>query len=418
MTRLLVHAIGELISCQPLAAAKRFTAIAERDLGRVQNAWLAIEAGRVLESGSGEPPARYRNWPALDAGGALVTPGLVDSHTHPIFGGDRTAEFAARLNGMSYQEIAARGGGIKSTIAATRAASDADLAASTRQRLDLFLSWGVTTLEAKSGYGQSVAEELRLLRILNKLAAEGPQTLSLTCLALHDVPRDCSSQEDFIRAMRDELLPQVATEKLADWVDAFVEEGYFSVAATRPLIERAQELGFGVRLHADEFAPSGAAEAAAAWGAASADHLQKASDTGISAMAQAGTVAVLLPGTSLYTRLSYTEARRFRERNCPIAVGSDFNPGSCYLPNLPMAASLAALYAGLSLAETLVAVTWNGARALRLEARKGALAPAYDADLIIHSCRTLEQWVADFGQNKPREVLIGGVPSGRISRRS
>lgn len=408
--RLLLHSIGELVTCEPLAKERRFTAIREADLGRIQGAWLALEEGRVQAYGSGKIPAHYRTWPELNAEGALVTPGLVDCHTHPLFAGDRTAEFAARLNGKSYQEIAAAGGGIKSTIAATRRASDAELERSTRQRLARFLEWGVTSVEAKSGYGQSVDEELRHLRILKRLAEEGPQTISVTCLALHDMPLELSSKAEFIRSMQEELLPRVAAEQLAGWVDAFVEEGYFSVQETRPLIERAKALGFSIRLHADEFAPSGAAEAAAAWGAASADHLQQASDAGIEAMARAGTVAVLLPGTSLYTRLPYTQAKRFRERGCPIAVGSDYNPGSCFLPNLPLAASLAALYAGLSLPETFAAVSWNAARALRLEERKGALALGYDADLVIHSCQTLEQWVADLGQTKPKKVLLGGTP--------
>ncbi len=408
MAELLIHSIGQLVSCEPLARTQRFTAVQRDDLGRIDAAWLALKDGKVKEFGGGAVPSHYRSWPQHDAKGSLVTPGLVDCHTHPIFGGDRTHEFAARLDGATYQEIAARGGGIKSTIAATRAASDADLEQSTAARLANFLSWGVTTVEVKSGYGQSLREELRLLRILNRLKEKGPQTLSVTCLALHDVPRDAPSSSAFIREMKDELLPVVAQEGLASWVDAFVENGYFSVEETRPLIEHARSLGLQIRLHADEFAESGAAEAAAAWGAVSADHLQKASDDGIRAMAAAGTVAVLLPGTSLYTRIPYTKAERFRASGCALAVASDFNPGSCFLPSLPMAAGLGALYGGLSLAEAFVAVSWNAARALRLERRKGALAVDYDADVLIHSCQTLEQWIADLGQTRPREVLIDG----------
>jgi imidazolonepropionase len=346
----------------------------------------------------------------MDAGGGLVLPGLVDCHTHPIFGGDRSRDFAARINGESYQDIAARGGGIKSTIRMTRSASSAELEERTRAHFQNFASWGVTTLEAKSGYGQSLSEELRLLRILQKIKASGPQTIQVTLLALHDLPSDEADKAQFIRVMRDELLPLVAAEKLADWVDAFVEEGYFSVGECQSYFEHAKALGLGIRLHADEFAPSSAAEAAAALGAASADHLQKASDAGLRAMAAAGTVAVLLPGTSLYTQILYTSAARVRQAGCAIAVASDFNPGSCNLPNLPLSAGLAALYSGLSVAEALAAVTWNAARALRLEAKKGALAPTYDADFLIHSLPTIDAWIADFGQTKASKVFVAGVP--------
>lgn len=408
MSRLLIHGISQLLSCRPLALARRHTQITRADLGLLSHAWIALEGGRVHALGEGPIPEALRSWPTLDAEGALVTPGLIDCHTHPIFGGDRSSEFAARLDGASYQQIAAQGGGIKSTIRMTRQTSDADLLQKTLAHLAIFRGWGVTTLEAKSGYGQSPAEELRLLRILQQVKKLVPQTLQITLLALHDMPAELSDKAAFIRSMSEELLPVVAREGLADWVDAFVEEGYFSVSESRPFLEQARALGLPLRLHADEFKSSGAAEAAAAYGAASADHLQQISEAGIEALAQAGTVAVLLPGTSFYTRIPYTAAARLREGGCAIAVASDFNPGSCFIPNLPFAAGLAALYAGLSVAETLVAVTWNAARALRLETNKGALIEGYDADLVIHACTTIEAWIADMGQTRPRRVMIAG----------
>ncbi len=408
MGNLLIHHIGELMTLDPLVRDRRFTALQPSDLGLLEQAWLAIKDGTVLAYGRGSPPERYRSWPQFDAEGAFVTPGLIDCHTHPIFGGDRTHEFAARLNGVSYQHIAAQGGGIKSTIRATREADSEWLFQRSLQHAQTYLQWGVTTFEAKSGYGQSVDEELRLLRILKQVQTTCCQTMSITCLALHDLPLDATNKLDFIRQMSEELLPIVAQEQLAEWVDAFVEDGYFSVAETEPLILAAQKLGLKIRVHADEFADSGAAMAAARWGAASADHLQRASDMGLQALAQQGTVAVMLPGTSFYTKIPYASAQRFRAAGCAVAVASDFNPGSCYLANLPFAASLAALYCGLSVAETLVGITWNAARALRLEERKGALALGYDGDLVIHSAQRHAEWLADFGQTKPLAVIIGG----------
>lgn len=408
MGQLLIKNCGQLVTLAPLVQDKRFIRITPEDLGILNQAWLSIQDGIIFEVGTGQPPETYDRWPQLDARGALVTPGLVDCHTHPIFGGDRTHEFAQRLSGATYQDIAARGGGIKYSIRSTRATDEHQLLQKCLAQLWVFLRHGVTTVEAKSGYGQSVEEELRLLRILRRVAVASPQKVIVTCLALHDLPADGPDKTSYIQAMRDQLLPEVARLKLADWIDAFVEDGYFSVADTEAFAQKALSLGLKLRVHADEFNDSGAAFAAARWGAASADHVQAASDTGIKAMAEAGTVAVLLPGTSFYTKIPYAKAARYRDADCAVAVASDFNPGSCFIGNLPFAAGLAALYCGLSAAEALVAVTWNAARALRLETHKGSLMPGYDADVVVHGVNTVDQWIAHFGQTRPKEVVIQG----------
>lgn len=406
--KLLVHSIGRLVTLDKLVREQRHVRITAEDLSVVENAWLAIDQGKVVNFGSGDVPSEYSDFERVNADGRLVTPGLVDSHTHPIFGGDRTHEFAARLSGKTYQDIAAAGGGIKYSIKTTRETFSSELLERCLDLLGTFLRHGVTTVETKTGYGQNPKEEIRCLEILQEARRQTPQTLSITCLALHDLPKEFVSKADYIQQMTDELLPIVASRRLADWVDAFVENGYFSVEDVTPFFEKAKALGLPIRMHADEFAPSGAAEAAAQWNAASADHMQKASDDGIAALAHSGGVAVMLPGTSFYTKIPYADAKRFREKDCPVAIASDFNPGSCYLSNLPFVASLAALYCGLSPYEAFVGVSWNAAKALRLHDRKGALAPGFDADFVIHKHQTLEQWIADFGQSSPLQVFCGG----------
>jgi imidazolonepropionase len=408
VTKLVLHNIGELITMAPLSQRKGLAAIKEQDLGRIKKGWLAIEGGKVVASGEGKTPPPFHDWPQHDVKEGLVLPGFVDCHTHPIFAGSRAHEFSAKLRGATYQEIAAQGGGIKFTVNATRRASDEELRHKTEAVLDEFLRCGVTTVEMKSGYGLSVQEELRHLRILNEVAQTGRQTTSITCLALHAVPAEASSTAQFIETMTKELLPLVHKEKLAVSVDAFVENGYFSVEECEAYFAAAKELGFTVRIHADEFTDSGAAAAAARWGARSADHLECAPASALQAMAQSQTVGVILPGTSLYSRLPFTKAKPFLDHQTPLAIATDYNPGSCCLKNLPFIAAMAAVQCQIDLPHTLAAITYVAAYALELEAQKGALAPGHDADLVIYELKSAEEWLADFGQLKPQRVMIKG----------
>lgn len=408
MSATLLSGIGELVTMAPLAAAGRFCRVTEADLGRHRQAWLAVRDGKVEAYGTGLAPFPYTGYEPIDARGALVLPGLVDAHTHPIFAGSRANEFAMRANGATYQDIAAAGGGIRSTMQATRAASDADLLRLLEQRLARALSLGITTLEAKSGYGLSVPEELRMLRILAKARAATPMTLSITCLALHGASPEHATLDAYAVACAKELVPVVARERLADSVDAFIEAGYFSVAACEPYVQAAKAAGLAVRIHADEFSDAGAAAAAARWGAQSADHLQFASAQGVEAMAAAGVTAVILPGTSLYTKIPFTQARRFADAGCPVAIATDFNPGSCQIDNLAMLATVAAVQSSVRPAEALAGVTLVAAHALGLSRSKGALAPGYDADLQIIDLPSAEAWLADFGRTAPRAVWLRG----------
>ncbi len=407
---LLIHDAAELVTWAPLVREGRRTRLTAADLGRVVGpAWIAMKDGKIEAVGSGAPPSAYTLYKKMDARGALVMPGLVDSHTHPIFAGTRAPEFARRLSGATYQEIAASGGGIRSTMRATREATDDELLALTSARFQRMLRLGVTTIEAKSGYGLSVKEELRLLRVLNRAAAKTAQTVSITCLALHAASPEFKTLRDYANACATELLPEVAREKLAFSVDAFIDAGYFTVDDCERYVAKARELGLAVRVHADEFSDAGAAQAAARWGAVSADHLQFAPPEAIDGMAKANVVAVVLPGTSLYTKIPFTNARAIADRGCAVAVATDFNPGSCRIDNLALVATVAAVQGGLRPVEAMAGVTYVAAAALGLEGRKGALVAGYDADVLVTGVSDVDEWLADFGATAPRAVVARGA---------
>lgn len=405
----LIKNISQLITLAPLSESPLKASVEEKDLGILEKAWLWLKQGKVEGFGEGASHSSLvpKGTPEISAEGSLVIPGLVDSHTHPLYGGDRSREFAARLNGKTYTEIAAAGGGIYSSVKQTMEEDDEKLLSSAKKRAENFLSHGVTTFEAKSGYSFTVEEDLRQLRLLKRLKKELSQTLRITALPLHVLPKD-KSPGDYIDELIKDFLPVVAKEGLADFVDMFIEEGYYEASSCEPFIQKAKELGFKVKIHADEFTRGGGAELAAKWEAVSADHLQFASREDQEALGKAHVVATLLPGTSLYTKIPYTQARGFLKASCQVAVASDHNPGSCQLSNLPMLTSLAALHCGLKAPEALAAVTFMGARALGLEKTKGALAQNYDADFLVLPFENYQSWLASFGEFKPQQVWLGG----------
>ena len=314
----------------------------------------------------------------------------------------------SRLEGISYKQIAKKGGGILSTVKQTRLASDHKLLNLCLKRLNDFLSYGVTTTEVKSGYGLSVSEELRHLRLLNSLKQNTSQELIVTCLALHALPPEAHSKSQFIESMSNHLLPKVKEENLATFVDMFIEEGYFSEKDCIPFLSKAHELGLTPRIHADEFSNSNGARIAAKWNAASADHLQHATRENLDSMAKTQTVATILPGTSLYTNIPFTKANKILSAGCPIAIASDHNPGSCQLSNLPLITSLAALHCGLSGAQAIAGITYVAAYSLGLEKTKGAIHPNFDADCVLFPYSNIEQWLASFGSNKVTKTWIRG----------
>jgi imidazolonepropionase len=344
---------------------------------------------RSLE-GQGLPLARFAR---LDADGGTITPGLIDAHTHLLFAGSREGELRLRKQGAGYLEILAAGGGILSTVRATREASIEDLLAHGRLWLEEMLSHGVTTIEAKSGYGLDLATELRLLEVAHRLGREGPIDILPTWLGAHAVPEEFRKRrnpaEAFTRYLLAEQLPGVAAQGRARFADVFCEQGVFTADQSRRILVAADALGMRPRLHADELAPSGGAELAAEIGALSADHLARPSDAGIDALAGvAGTerpvVATLLPATTWFLMADqYAPARTLIERGVPVAIASDFNPGTSPTANLPLVMTVACLQLKLTPAEALAAVTINAAHALGLGEEIGSIEPGKLADLTI-----------------------------------
>lgn len=357
-------------------------------------------------------PAECAAAERIDAGGRLVIPGLVDCHTHLAFGGWRAEEFEQRIQGRSYLEIAAAGGGIARTMRLTRAASDAELIERAAGFLREMCSLGVTTVECKTGYGLDREQELRLLRVYRTLAAAQPIRLVPTFLGAHLVPPEYRDDRDgYLDLLIDDLLPAIARERLAAFCDVFVERSAFTVEEARRLLRAAQAVGLGAKLHADQLTPGGGAELAAELGAVSADHLECASEAGIAAMARAGVVAVSLPLASLYLGQAPAPARRWIEAGVAVAVATDFNPGSAPSCHLPFALTLACTLQRMTPAEALKGATILAARAVGGEARFGSLAPGKAADFAVIDAPDVNHWLYHLRANACRLTVIGGRPA-------
>jgi imidazolonepropionase len=389
--------------------------------GRAQGEVLRIADGEILCRGGrlefvGERAERQRSYgelpdaERLDGGGGTAVPGFVDAHTHLPWAGTREREFLERLGGKSYEEIAEAGGGILSTVRATRAASGDALVEAMLARLDWMLSCGTTTAEAKSGYGLSLPDELKQLEAIAAADRRHPITLVPTLLAAHETPPEHRADRSrWVRAICDEIVPEVAARSLARFCDVFCEKGVFSAAESREILEAGREVGLMPRLHADEFADSGGAELAAELGALSADHLMAVSDRGVEALARAGVTALLLPGTSFFLRKKrYAPARRLVEAGVPVALATDCNPGSSYTESLPTIAQLAVIELLLTVEETLTATTLNAAATLGLGDEIGSLEAGKRADVAILAAPNLLHLAYHYGVNPVRAVVKAG----------
>jgi imidazolonepropionase len=380
-------------------------------LALVEDGAVACDGERIVYVGpsSGAPAATE----TIDAGGALVTPGFVDPHTHVVFAGDRASEHAQRLSGVSYLEIARQGGGIRGTVRATRAASDDELLQGATARLRRMLQSGVTTAEVKTGYGLTVAQELRLLEIARKAGAASGVDVVPTLLGLHAVPEELS-REAWLRQVRDELLPAAAAAG-ARGCDAFFEQGAFTADECRDALDAGRRLGLTGHLHADQLSDSGGAALAASLGCASADHLERASPEGIAAMARSGTAAVLLPLAAWFLRDVPARAAPFLDAGVAVALGSNLNPGSQRIESVSMLLAAGCLFCGLTPAQALWACTAGAARALRLDDR-GVLRPGARADLVLFDCRDAAHLPYHAGVEHARVVLAKGEPVHRAGR--
>jgi imidazolonepropionase len=344
----------------------------------------------------------------IDASGKTVLPGLVDSHTHLIFAGTREDEFEQRLQGVSYQEIAAHGG-INATVRRVRAASRDDLKELARRRLDRMLALGVTTVEVKSGYGLSLEDELKCLEAIAELRREHPCDLVPTFLGAHEVPAEYRhDRAAYLRLVIERMLPEVAGRRLAEFCDVFCEQGVFSVAESEQVLHAAAEHGLKLKIHADEFSPLGGAELAARLRATSADHLLHITERGLDALAEAGTVATLLPGTAFFLGLPYGPARRLIDHGLPVALATDCNPGSCMTENLPLVGAIACTQMKMLPAEMVTALTLNAAAALGRSRQVGSIEVGKQADLVIFDVPSYKLLPYHFGVNHVWKVIKAG----------
>ena len=358
--------IGQLTSYNP-------------DSGEVEttsNTSLTIDGDRIAENSNGE---------AIDCGGSLVTPGFVDPHTHSVFLDSREEEFALRLSGVSYEEIAAQGGGINASINGVRNASKEELIKRVSKRMDRFLKQGTTTVECKTGYGLDTKSELKSLQVIHEVNESHEIDIIPTFLGAHAFPPEFADEhEGYVDLLCAEMIPAVAEQGIAVFCDVFCENGYFNVDQSRRIFETAKNHGLTPRLHADEFEDSGAAELAAEVGAVSADHLMAVSDAGVEKMAENGVTATLLPGTTFFLgKDTYAPARKLLEKGIDVALATDFNPGSCQIQSMPFIISLACIHLGMTVEEAFASATYYSAKTLNLEGEVGSIAIGRKADLII-----------------------------------
>ncbi|MBK5446528.1 MULTISPECIES: imidazolonepropionase [unclassified Peribacillus] len=385
------------------------------DLGLIEDGSLWMENGLIQAVGTTKEieelyADRLHEAEVFDASGYLVTPGLVDPHTHVVYGGSRASEFEMRLEGATYMDIMNAGGGIHATTRMTREASEEELMEQTIRRLDSFLAHGVTTVEGKSGYGMNLETELKQLRVMKKLQEKHHIDLVPTFMGAHAVPNEFKGREDdFVDHLINEMLPIVAKEKLAEFNDVFCEKGVFTPEQSERILEAGKNYGLIPKIHADEIESYGGAELAAKIGAISAEHLLKASEEGIQDMAKSGTIACLLPATALYLREEAAAGRRMIDEGVAVAISTDCNPGSSPTTSMPLVMNLACISMRLTPAEALTAATYNAACAINRQEKVGSLEVGKQADVVLWNVENYQELQYLFGVNHVKSVWKKGV---------
>lgn len=381
------------------------------ELEIIENAYIAITNGEIFEVGVGDNYLKLvgENTKIDDANGLLVTPGLIDSHTHLVHGGSRENEFSKKLNGIPYIQILQEGGGILSTVKATKNATFDELYNKSKKSLDRMLEFGVTTVEEKSGYGLELETEIKQLEVAHKLDKEHPVDLVHTFLGAHAIPEEYKgNNEAYIKILVDEMMPKVKELNLAEFCDVFCEEGVFLVKESEYILSKAKELGYKLKIHADEIVPIGGAELAARLDCVSADHLMAASDQGLRDMAQKGIIANLLPGTSFNLNKKSADGRKMIDMDVPVSLSSDYNPGSCPSENLQFAMQLGCLNLKMTPNEVLTAVTINAAHCIDRANEIGSIEVGKNADIAIFDAPNVEYLMYHFGINHIDRVYKKG----------
>jgi len=382
-----------------------------QDLAIIRDGGMVIRDGVITAVGlSDEIERSAGKAETIDASGCVVLPGFVDAHTHPVFAGNRLDDFERRARGETYEQIAAAGGGIWSTVEKTRAADDIDLFEQAKKHAQWFLKCGTTTIEAKSGYGLTLDTELKILRTIQRMNRETSLECVPTFLGAHAIPKENrQTREQYVDLVVNEMLPRVASEKLAEFCDVFCEYGYFNLEKSRKVLRAARELGLKLRIHADQLTNSGGAKLAADLNASTADHLEKMDEAGIAALKSANVQPVLLPG-SVYALGStcYPRARAMIETGLAVVLATDFNPGSSPTPSMPMVLSLACTQMKMSPAEAITASTINAAYSLSRGDKIGSLAPGKLANFSVFDCEDYREIAYWFGVSQTRAVYVRG----------
>jgi imidazolonepropionase len=410
---LLLLGAGQLLTCRGSGEGpKRGTSLS--DVGLVTNGAVAVSRGKIFAAGTREDVEKKIGKASvaamIDAEGRIVMPGWVDPHTHAVFTDYRSDEFEARIRGDSYLQIEKRGGGIKRTVAGVRGIDEQRLFELSKRRCMRMLGYGTTTIEIKSGYGLDVINELKMLRVISRLGRETPLDVVATFMGAHQRPPEHPEGESYIRLLIDEMIPTVAREGAADFIDVFCEEGVFSIGESRRILDAGRRAGFGLKIHADEITSLGGAELAVEMGAASAEHLIKVSREGVRALGQSNTVAVLLPCTSLGLASStFAPARELIDADAIVALATDYNPGSAPSGSMPLAVSVACSQMRMTPAEAINAATINAACAVGKNREVGSLEEGKKADFVMYDVEDYRDIPARAGANLAAVVVKAGV---------